>query len=99
MAKKIRLLLEMALSQGEVQPEKPEEEPYKTLGDLIAAHWEALQQSNIPLVRLEELRDGARPTAAEQVRIGALVDGGVELVIDLVERLDDKPRRKSGNGV
>ncbi len=99
MAKKIRILIEMGLSQGEEQADQATDEPYKSLGELIAAFWEPLQQSNIPLERLEELRDGAKPTAAEQVRIGAVVED-VELVIDLVERLDDnKPRRKSGNGV
>lgn len=99
LSKKIRVLIEMGLSQGEIQEEQPaEDEPYKSLGDLISDHWEALQQSKIPLKRLKELRDGAKPTAAEQVRIGAVVEDA-DLVIDLVERMDDHPKRKSGNGV
>lgn len=97
LSKKIRILIGMGLSQGEAQP-SPSNEPPKTLGTLIADHWALLQKSNIPVERLEELRDGAKPTAAEQVRIGSAIDD-VELVINLAEKLGDKKRRKSGNGV
>lgn len=95
LSKKIRVLIEIGLSQSGDQTLK---EPYQSLGDLIADNWKALHQSSITTERLTELRNGSKPTAAEQVRIGAILED-VELVISLVEKQEENPKKKASNGI
>ena len=67
--------------------EKPEATPvYTSLSDLVNHYCEQLKLTRISSDRLTAIRDGAKPTAVEQVYIGS-VCGDVDLVVDLTDRI------------
>lgn len=93
LAKKIRLLIEAGLAQGETAKtgDTPAVE-YKSLKQLILRNWDKLADTPIPLNRLQALRDGTNPTEDDIAQLSQYLD----LSIEAIRKISDKGKQPNG---
>ncbi len=93
LAKKIRLLIEAGLAQGETtKTGDTSAVEYKSLKQLILRNWDKLAETSIPLNRLQALRDGDDPSEADIAQLSKNLD----LPIEAIRKISDKGKQPNG---
>jgi len=93
MAKKIRLLIETALEQGELaKSTNSTSMEYKSLKQLILRNWDKLADTPISLTQLQAMRDGAEPTESDLT----LLSQYLNLPVETIKKISDKGKQPNG---
>jgi hypothetical protein len=93
LAKKIRLLIETALDQGEsAKSQNSTSMEYKSLKQLILRNWDKLADAPIPLSRLQAMRDGEAPTQDDINQLSQYLN----LPVETIQKISDKGMQPNG---